>query len=521
MSVAEQATAGLRLTGIDMRFGSFRALEGVSLAAPGGSVTALLGENGSGKSTLVKVLAGINNPVSGALDLFDRHFPLPFTPRAAHDAGIRILHQDLGLVRGWSVAENIALSAGFGAGVFGVVFSRRLRLVANHALAAIGVDIDPDKLVDDLSLRDRTFVALARLLASKRDGGDADRALILDEPTAALGPRDAKAVHEVIRNAAASGAAVVVVSHHLGEIIEFADQIAVLRHGKLVTQTSAAGHSPQSLADLMLGSKKATAFKPRRLEKRDTAYREGVLILKGVSGGNLGLTDLTVHAGEVLGIGGERSSGPGDMAAMLSGRLPVKTGHLELRGQRVSPSELQGRDLAFVSEDRRRLGIFPMFSVASNIALNSLRTGNPPLFSMTSPGRETRTARSWIDRMDIRPADPNAIAGRMSGGNQQKLALARALELGTGILVLDEPTQGVDVGAQAIIRKEIEAFACSGGAVVLISTNHDELLALSDRIEVFEHGQIVRSLTGEQLNHSALLNAEGASRRGASTLKQA
>jgi ribose transport system ATP-binding protein len=489
----QRGTEALSLRALSKTFGAQRALDRVDLDVAAGQIHALVGQNGCGKSTLVKTLAGYHQPDPGATALIAGE---PFelgSATAAEQAGLRFVHQDLGLIERLSVADNFRLARR----VRGLARLDRKaeRLEAQHALDTLGYDIDPTALVADLVESERTAVAVARAL----DHAVAVPLLVLDEPTASLPGPEVERLFDALRRVAAMGTAVLFISHHLDEVLGLADQVTVLRDGRLVTTTSAGGLSHGSLVELMLGRQLIAAESNHQRLSTETSEAPRLLV-RSLTGATVRGMDFAVQAGQVLGIAGLTGSGREEVASLLAGRLP-RGGTVVVDGSEVRPGEprkaIDG-GLCYVPADRAAHALLPKACVRENLTLGDLAP-------FRSRGRlrlrlERREAKRWVGELDVRPATPESAITELSGGNQQKVVIARWLRVQPPVLVLDEPTQGVDVGSKADIHRFVDKAAAAGSAVVVCSTDDDELARLATEVIVMRRGKAALRLTGDEIS---------------------
>ncbi|MEW6302650.1 MAG: sugar ABC transporter ATP-binding protein [Verrucomicrobiota bacterium] len=515
----------LQLTSVTKSFGAVRALKGVSFDLHAGEVHALLGENGAGKSTLIKVITGAHQPDGGTLEISGqpvRHL----TPAAAHQLGIACIYQQPALFPDLSVAENIAL------GLEKPSLARRVRWAERRAQAVellrrVGAVIDPDAEVRRLSMPEQQLVEIARAL------GAGARILIMDEPTASLTAKEVDLLLAVVRDLRAHGVGVIYITHRLEEIFQIADRVTVLRDGESVgtrTVRSPNRTAPQSAPDstiqpfndltesdlirLMVGREVSHIYPPSESEPRET-----VLSLKNVGCAASGVRNISldVRAGEVVGLAGLVGAGRTELARVLFGITPADTGEILLHGNRVtirSPREAVAQGIAYVPEDRRRHGVILEMPIAANLTMAI----HPRLFpgAWLRFGAERQLALDFIRDLAIKASGPDAPGGSLSGGNQQKVALARWLAAKPKLLILDEPTQGVDVGAKSEIHKIIRQLARDGLAVLLISSDLPEILGMSDCIAVMRGGTIVSMLPAKSDAHDVMAAALGQSEKGGS-----
>lgn len=487
----------LALSGVSKTFGGEHALRDVELDVRQGEVHALMGENGSGKSTLVKVLAGFHVPEPGSSAcVAGQHIRLGGAGDA-HAAGIRFVHQELGLVESMSAVENMGLSRGFD------VRGGRIRWRAEHARARaavsrLGYAFDVGVAVSRLSIAERTVVAIARALD---EPAGVIRLLVLDEPTASLSGPEAARLLKVVEAVRDQGIGVILVSHHLDEVLGIADRVTVLRDGMRVGTFPAADIDRQRLVELMTG---------RELVEEDhggdPVRRESpVLEVTGLKGEVLDGIDLAVFPGEVLGVAGITGSGREELALLLYGALPMRAGTLSLAGagHRVPTPETAGRlGVGFVSGDRLVWGLIPTFSVLENMTISEL--DGIVVNGLLSRKRERAEVSRWIDRFGIRPATPRSNIMTLSGGNQQKVLMAKTMRTRPRLLLLDDPTRGVDVGAKAEIHRLIHEAARGGAGVLLCSSDTDELARSCHRTIVLRRGTVVRELTGSAMDADVL-----------------
>jgi len=474
----------LRLLRITKRFGALTANDAVSFDLRRGEVIALLGENGAGKTTLMNVLFGQYVAESGVVEAFGRPLP-PGRPRAALAAGIGMVHQHFTLADNLTVLENIVLGTrplwrpGLGRA------GARARIAALSA--RFGLDVDPGARVGDLSvgIRQRTEI----LKALYRNA----RILILDEPTAVLTPRETQALFRTLRLAVAQGLSIVFISHKLAEAMAISDRVIVLRQGKLVGDTATASTDLHALARLMVGADITAAAVPAvpagpalmRLERVGTADRGGVPGLRGV--------DLTLTAGRITGLAGVAGNGQSALADIVAGLARPTSGRLTLRGAepvRWSPRAAMAGGVARIPEDRHRTGAISAMSLTENAVLEAYR--DPPFSRrgwMDWRAAE-RFATGLITAYDIRCPGPFARIGLLSGGNMQKLILGRALARNPGIILANQPTRGLDVGAVAYVHRRLLDARADGAAILLISEDLDEVRALSDTIHVISGGRL-------------------------------
>lgn len=482
--------------GASKRFGATQALDDVSLDVHSGSVLALLGQNGAGKSTVIKVLAGVYTLDGGEATVAG--YPVG---SAEATARISFVHQDLGLVPGLSVAENIALGTGYPRGR-GLISWRQTRHLAQNALNLIGSALDPGTRVSDLGRTELSLVAIARALVV-----DA-KVLVLDEPTASLPVDETHRLFTVIRGLRDQGLGIVYVSHRLDEVFEIADQMTIMRDGRVVAEGLVSGTSPAEVVENIVGAKPVPPPPPvPRAEVRT------VLKVDGLVSERVGPVDLTLRAGEVLGLVGLSGAGHVELGRALVGALPVYDGRVELAGEPYSPSGVPAavrRGIGFITSNRADEGLAPDLTVRENLL------PNPALLGVRGwqlrPHRPERVeAERLVRTYDVRPVDPELPVVSLSGGNQQKVILGRWLSTGAQVLVLEEPTAGVDVGAKHQIYSLLDEALVRGVAVLLISTDVEEVAAVSHRGLVFKDGRIVQEIPRDSMSVSAIVSyASGA-----------
>ena len=476
----------LAFEGIEKSFGPVRALRGVSFDLHAGEVHALLGENGAGKSTLIKVATGAHAPDGGRIVLGGERLAR-LDPGLARARGIACIYQQPALFPDLTVAENLALRLEPPGALRRVDWAARRRR-AEELLRRAGAAIAPETEVRHLSMPEQQLVEIAGAL------GAGARIVIMDEPTASLTRREQERLFEIVRGLKAEGVGVIYISHRLEEIFALADRVTVLRDGTSTGTRAVRDMTETELIRLMVGREVNQLYPPAG-PRSDAVSLE----LRGVGCAAAGVRDVsfTVHAGEVFGLAGLVGAGRTELARVLFGLTPADVGEIRLRGERVvigSPRAAMAHGLAYVPEDRRRHGVVLELPVAQNITLAAHRMIFPG--GWLRLGAERRCAEEFIARLGIKTAGPDAPAGSLSGGNQQKVALARWLATAPRVLILDEPTQGVDVGAKSEIHRIIRELAAGGLAVILISSDLPEVLGMSDRLGVMRGGTLEAILPG-------------------------
>jgi ribose transport system ATP-binding protein len=498
--VGQRAVMRLELSRVDKSFGAARALRGVNLTASTGAVHAVLGENGAGKSTLMKILSGAEKPDAGELKLDGSLFH-PSSPEAARRAGVAIVYQEPLFCADLSVRENVLLGNEPRRGPF--IDRQRGSAIARRALEQVGAvdSLGLETRVGNLAPADRQLVSIARALAS-----DNCKVLILDEPTSALTRADTERLFEIVRRLAKTGVTVLYISHFLEEVERIAQEYTVLRDGHSVANGLVQGTSRNELVSLMAG-RKVTELFPRSTRTPG----EPVLELRELSGKRLPQSvSLTLHRGEVLGIAGLVGSGRTELLRAIFGLDPRLSGQVLVGGVSVAaaPVALAARKVGFLSEDRKGEGLAADLSIAENITLSGTSRLGP--WGLALPGLSRGAARRWIEKLGIRCRGPEQPARALSGGNQQKVALSRLLHQDVEVLLLDEPTRGIDVGSRADIYRLIDELAVRGKAILLVSSYLPELVGICDRIAVMVRGKLGPARPASELDeHALLLEATG------------
>jgi ribose transport system ATP-binding protein len=484
---------------ISKTFPGVRAVDGASLDLCAGEVHALVGENGSGKSTLAKCLSGTYQPDEGEILHRGRVLQLR-DPNAAKSLGVATFYQELSLVPSLSVAENVYL--GRLPGKAGLVSWTSARRGALAALRRLDVPIDPDRPVGELSVAEQQLVEIAKAIST----GEITL-LILDEPTAALSPDEVERLHGVVR-ALARDAAVLYISHRLEEVLSVAEVVSVIRDGRIVSERRTAEVSVREVARMMIGGEleeyfhrgDATVDEQPLLEARDLRTKAGV---RGV--------DLALRRGEVLGLGGLIGSGRTEIGRALFGADRLSGGEVRLEGRPLrlrSPADAIAAGIGYLAENRKADGLFFNLLAPPNITIARLdRISSGPLMAL---GREWRRARALVRELRLSPGAERRNVAFLSGGNQQKLVLARWLFAEARVLLLDEPTQGIDVGAKREVYDLIDELTGRGVAIVLISSDYPELLSISDRIAVVRDGRIVHTAAQGELSQQELIELASA-----------
>jgi rhamnose transport system ATP-binding protein len=480
---------------ISKSYEGVRALRQVSFGLRAGEVHALVGENGAGKSTLIKVITGAVAPDAGTLHV-EGEPVARMTPAISRALGIAAIYQQPALFPQLTVAENIALGVETGRPWQRVDWGLRRRNAA-ALLQRLGSSIAPDRLAQTLSMPEQQTVEIAKAL------GASARILIMDEPTASLTDREAARLFEVIGRLRAGGAGIIYISHRLEEIFTVSDRITVLRDGATVATAARAEMTRAELIRLMVGRELSAVF-----PKRTVPIGETALELRGVCHQISGLRDvsLVLRRGEILGVAGLVGSGRTELAEVIFGLRPPDEGEILVGGKPLAPGSPRRAieaGVAYVPEDRRQHGVVPELSVAANASLASLdRVSRAGLVDAAA---ERRVARTCVAELRIKTASIDEEVGSLSGGNQQKVALARWLQTNPGVLILDEPTQGVDVGSKAEIHDLMGQLAERGVAILMISSEMPEILGMSDRIAVMRAGRLAGTLRRDEASQDAIL----------------
>ncbi len=487
----------LELTGATVRFGTETVLDAVDFRLMAGEIHSLMGENGAGKTTLVRAITGALPLDAGVLRLAGSEVSFA-SPHAAQEAGISTVYQEIELLPNVSVAENISL--GRESRRFGMINWREMRRTASTVLHELGLDIDPASLLSTHPVAVQQLVAIARAISTDV------KVLVLDEPTSSLDVNEVAELFRVMRELKTRGVAIVFVSHFLDQVYEICDRVTVLRDGRLVGEYRTTELLRVDLVQKMLGREISghRATQASAITGSDAPAflsARGITVSPGVAD-----ADVDVAAGEVLGLAGLLGSGRTELARALTGVDRLQSGQIRIEQRETSlptPRRAMALGIVYSPEDRRSDGIVAGLSVLENITL-SLQAQRGFLRRI-STARQRELAESWVEALDIRPPDLDRPAGHLSGGNQQKVLLARLLATAPRVLVLDEPTRGIDVGAKVEIQNLVSDLAENGLSVVFISAELDEVLRVSDRVAVLRDGRILETVRSVDVSVDELL----------------
>ena len=478
-------------------FPGVRANDGISMVLHAGQIHGLLGENGCGKSTLIKILSGVQQPDSGEL----RHRGRPVTmatPAAARAQGVATVYQEFSLIPHLTVAENISMGRHPRRRGGLLVDWKAVAAGAGSILAELGLDIDPQTRVADLSVAEQQLVEIAKALSQQAT------LLILDEPTTALGQQEITLLHGLLRRLRSRGVAILYISHRLDEVVELVDSFTVLRQGKVASASGQTRLDVGEIVTAMVGQDVGEHYpKERNATDQVVLTARGLQTATRVRG-----VDLDLRRGEVLGLGGVIGSGRTEIARALFGADPLTGGEIAVDGRPLrlrGPQDAIKAGIALVPENRKYDGLFFNFAAGPNITMARLGAVRRGL--LFDHGKERATAQRYITDLEVTPAAAAKTVNLISGGNQQKVLIARWLFTGSRIVILDEPTQGIDIGAKLAVYRLINELTRAGHAVVMISSDHNELLAMSDRIAIVKHGRVTAIRPADQVSHTDLVSA--------------
>jgi ABC-type uncharacterized transport system ATPase subunit len=491
---ASPVAAVVEMHGVTKRFGSLTANNSVDLELHGGEVHALLGENGAGKTTLMNMLFGLLRPDEGEIRIRGERVQMS-SPRDALGHRVGMVHQHFMLVPDFTVAENVVL---------GTRSSWDLKLRRGEVEGAVaevarrfGMDVAVDEPVGDLSIDVQQRVEILKLLYAGAD------ILILDEPTAVLGPVEVDGLFDTLRSLAGLGAAIVIITHKLREVTKIADRVTVLRHGAVVSRAKRGELAEAQLAEAMIGHALPA---PPEGEPREAG--PAVVTVRGLTvegdRGEVALdgVDLELRSGEILGVAGVEGNGQVELCQTLCGLREPQAGSIEVDGKPIrggSPASFSDAGVGVISDDRLLWDVIPDFTLADNLALSKVRAGDYSHGGLLSRRAIQSDAEQLLVDYDVRPPDPNALMSQLSGGNQQKVVVARECNAKPKALIASHPTRGLDIGATEFVHRRLVELRDEGCAVLLNSTDLDELLALSDRIAVLYRGKVVMSARSESL----------------------
>jgi ribose transport system ATP-binding protein len=491
----------LVIRGLTKHFGAVAALSGLDLDVRAGEVHALIGQNGSGKSTLIKSLAGYHHPDAGEIWLHAAPLDPGLTQGQLADAGMAFLHQDAPVAPAMTVLENIRVGR-YRQPMLGRISSRGERKRVRELLASVGVDVDPETNAGRMPTAERALLGFAAALDSlPKKGG----VLVLDEPTASLPPGAADLLFDAIRRVTAAGSGVLFISHRLDEVMEISDRVSVLRDGVRVDTLDTSDTGEGALVSLMLGRDLDEVYPDR--DEMTVTHTEPVLDARGISGRLVQGVDVHVRRGEIVGVTGLVGMGQDELPYLLYGALPLRGGRVRVLGSElaaVTPRRLRSHRISLVPADRARASGAPTASIMENLSL-------PVLDRFFTTGflrkrAEALRARELIARFDVRPDDPTQPLSALSGGNQQKVLLAKWLQIDTAVIMLHEPTLGVDIASRAQIFSIIREAADSGTGVLIASSEYEDLANVSDRVLVLNRGKVVAELAGASLSEERILH---------------
>ncbi|EKO3920395.1 ribose ABC transporter ATP-binding protein RbsA [bacterium 19MO03SA05] len=484
----------LALSQIDKAFPGVKALDQACLNVYPGRVMALMGENGAGKSTLMKVLTGIYSKDAGTIDYQGQ--PASFKgPRDSQQAGISIIHQELNLIPQLTIAENIFLGREK-TSAFGRILWQEMYAEADQLLARLNVKHSAKTLLGELSLGEQQMVEIAKALSFE------SKVIIMDEPTDALTDTETASLFKVINELRDQGCGIVYISHRLKEIFEICDDITVLRDGKFIGQCQVSETDEDGLIEMMVGRKLEEQYPRIDVEPENKVCLEVI----GLTGSGIHDVSFTLRRGEILGISGLMGAGRSELMKVIYGALPSERGVINLNGRTINPVSPQdglANGIAYISEDRKGDGLVLGLSVKENMSLCALDKLTKGI--QIQHGAEATAVEDFIQLFNIKTPSRNQIIGHLSGGNQQKVAIAKGLMTRPKVLILDEPTRGVDVGAKKEIYQLINKFKAQGMSIILVSSEMPEVLGMSDRILVMHEGRISGEFDAKQVNQENLL----------------
>jgi L-arabinose transport system ATP-binding protein len=484
----------LEIRSISKAFPNVQALTDVSLDIRPGEILAFMGENGAGKSTLLKIINGDYQPDSGTLSMNGQQLVFP-NPHAAHKAGVRVIYQEPEIIPGVDVAENIWV--GELPKHFGFIDRRQLNEQVRRSLLEYGFEnvLPMNLLGDQLSPAQRQLVEIMRALKS------GVRVLALDEPTSSLSDEEVERLFGLVRRLRDEGVAIIYVSHRIKEILRLCDRVAILRDGRLIAVRPAAELTDAEIVRLMVGRELSDVF-----HRHPAGTDREVIRVDGLNSNWHADVSFHINAGEVVGFAGLVGAGRSELAKVIFGELPRTGGHIQLEGREVNihrPDDAIARGIGFAPEDRKREGLVLVRSVKENASMAILRRLSR--FHFMRGSLERSVVAGFVEKLNVRTPSLDQEVGKLSGGNQQKVVLARWLAARPKILILDEPTRGIDVGAKAEIYRLIDELANQGLAIMLISSELSEILGLSDRIYVVQNGRITGELSGANATEEAVL----------------
>ena len=485
----------LALSGISKRYAGVRALEGVDFACERGKIHAVLGENGAGKSTLIKIIAGVVQPDSGIMRLAGHDVSFA-TPSAANAAGVVCIFQELSLIPDLSVADNISIASP--PRRFGLIDAKAQRNRAEDLLAEIGCeDVNPLMRVRDLPLSRRQMVEIAKAL------GQRPQLLMLDEATSALTSADVEKVYAMLARLKSEGVAILYISHRMHEVEALADRASVFRNGRHIETFDKGARSTADIVQLMIGRDIATQYPPKPARRPV----KPVLALEKLSWEkHLDRISLHVGAGEIVGLGGLDGQGQKSLLLALFGVLRGVTGRITVEGRErrpASPAAAKSAGIALVPEDRKTEGLMLPMSIADNLAIASLDTISTGPF--VDRAKERAAIAHGVARLQIKIGAPGDAVSTLSGGNQQKVVLAKWLMTEPRIILLNDPTRGIDVGTKQELYRLMRELADQGAAILFYSTDYDELIGCCDRVAIMYDGRIVRELEGAELTETNII----------------
>jgi ribose transport system ATP-binding protein len=495
-------TTALQLEGISKRFGGVRALHDVEMSVPRGEVRGLAGANGSGKSTLVKILAGYHSPDGGQVAVWGHELSLPIAGANRH--GIATIHQDLGLIDSLSITENVIQTTGFGVDRAKPIGWRQQRQRVAQLLKRLDIGLDPAMEIASLTRGERTLVAVARAICEL----EGRHLLIMDEPTAALSSTESGAIYDLLRRVAGEGGAALFISHHIQEVRALCERVTILRDGQIVGTLPCATSSEGDIVRAMLGAELAseTPLEPEERSPNGAASspttRKPVLRVRDLHSDVLDGMSFDVAPGEIVGITGLLGMGQDELPYVICGARPRAYGTVEVEGRGLRGGRFEealATGMALVPAERRRDGLWMEASATENLGIAG--TGRFWRRGRYDRRAERAVGRELADRFGLRPRDPSVMTSALSGGNQQKVLLAKWLQLEPRVVLLHEPTQGVDIGAKLEIHRIVRDFAeRAGAAVCLFSSDHDEVAELCDRAIVMARGRAAGSITRAELS---------------------